>query len=86
MNIDQDRLMELYKMAMDEYRFDVNLSWDAVQFFTVLNVCLLGFVSSLLGLQQLHSKICDTYIYNGIVISIMAILYDSKVGQLGHLG
>jgi hypothetical protein len=72
--VDPTDLIELYKMATEEYRFEVNLSWDAVRFFTTLNVGILGFGSSLLGLQQLTSKIFVIPIFIiGIVISIMAI-------------
>lgn len=44
-------LEELYKIAIDEYRFEVNLNWQRMQYYLVFNVAILG---AGLGLLQLR--------------------------------
>ena len=74
MDKDSDKLIELYNMAMDEYRFGVKLSWDAIRFFTTINVGILGFGSSILGLEQVSPKWITVPIFViGIVLSILGI-------------
>lgn len=32
-----DRMLDLYKIALEEYRFEVRLGWDRTTYFLVLN-------------------------------------------------
>jgi hypothetical protein len=32
-----ERLLDLYRLALDEYRFEVRLGWDRTTYFLVLN-------------------------------------------------
>jgi hypothetical protein len=41
-------LLELYKAAVEEYRFQVNLNWDRSKFYLVLNP---GLITALLVLK-----------------------------------
>lgn len=67
--------LDLYKMAIDEYRFEVNLSWESVKFFTTLNIGILGFGLTLLGLEQLSPKwIVAPIFVIGILLSILSIV------------
>lgn len=45
----QDRLLDVYKVALDEYRFQVNLNWSRTQYFLVLNLALLTVGIGLIG-------------------------------------
>lgn len=51
--IERAELLGLYKTAIEEYRFEVNLGWERQKFFVGLNVSLLaaiaGFAKYLLG-------------------------------------
>jgi hypothetical protein len=47
--LDEDRLWEQYKNALDEYRFQVNLNWSRSQYYFVLNVAILVAGVGLLG-------------------------------------
>lgn len=72
--MDKDQLLELYKSVIEEYRFEVNLSWESVKFYTTLNIGILGFGVSILGLQLLSPKwIVIPIFIIGILLSYLAI-------------
>jgi hypothetical protein len=48
--LDNDTLWKLYSHAVDEYRFQVNLNWQRLQYFLGLNVAILGVGTALLRL------------------------------------
>jgi hypothetical protein len=33
----QERLLDLYRIALEEYRFEVRLGWDRTTYFLILN-------------------------------------------------
>ena len=45
-----DRLFDLYKIAVDEYRFAVRLNWDRSMYYLTFNTALLGGAAGLLKL------------------------------------
>lgn len=47
---DRDRLWQLYGHAIDEYRFQVNLNWQRLQYFLGLNLAILGVGTGVLRL------------------------------------
>jgi hypothetical protein len=47
-----DKLLDLYKIALDEYRFVVRLGWDRTTYFLVLNTAVLTVATGLLKLQN----------------------------------
>jgi hypothetical protein len=47
-----DKLLDLYKIALDEYRFVVRLGWDRTTYFLVLNSAILTVATGLLKLQN----------------------------------
>jgi hypothetical protein len=46
----RDELLALYRLALEEYRFQVRLNWDRSQYFLVLNV---GIIAAATGLAKL---------------------------------
>jgi hypothetical protein len=40
--IDRDELRELYKIAIDEYRFEVSLNWQRTQYYFTINAALIA--------------------------------------------
>jgi hypothetical protein len=72
--ISNDKLFELYKVSIDTDRFELELGWKLVQFFTVLDSGLLSLGFTLLGSNQLSPKYYVAPIFIiGIVISLIAI-------------
>jgi hypothetical protein len=45
------RLLDLYKIAIEEYRFEVRLGWDRAMYFLVLNSAILSVATGLLKLE-----------------------------------
>lgn len=38
----RDELLDLYKVAVDEYRFQVSLNWDRSKYFLAFNTAVIG--------------------------------------------
>jgi hypothetical protein len=47
-----DKLLDLYRLALDEYRFEVRLGWDRTTYFLALNSAILGVATGLLKLDN----------------------------------
>ncbi len=47
-----DKLLDLYKIALDEYRFEVRLGWDRTTYFLILNSAILTIATGLLKLDD----------------------------------
>lgn len=74
-SVDKEKLFELYKMALETDRYELELSWKLVQFFTLLNSGLLTLAFTILGSGQLTSKYFVVPIFVlGILCSVIAIL------------
>lgn len=43
-----EKLFDLYRLALDEYRFEVKLGWDRTTYFLVLNTGILSVATGLL--------------------------------------
>ena len=61
--------MELYKIAVDEYRFNVQLGWNRQQYYLVFNSALTGLGATLLGQNGMLKQLFAAFIF---VIAIFA--------------
>ncbi len=52
MPLDPDQLLELYKVAVDEYRFEVKLGWDRAMYYMVFNTAIISVGTGLLKLEE----------------------------------
>jgi hypothetical protein len=43
----EDKVVELYKVSIDEYRFNVRLNWDRTQYFLGLNLAIVAAATGL---------------------------------------
>ncbi len=48
-SVSREELFELYKVAIDEYRFNVELSWNRTRYYLVLSTGILGVGAGLFG-------------------------------------
>jgi hypothetical protein len=48
----QEKLLNLYRIALEEYRFEVRLGWDRTTYFLVLNSAILSVATGLLKLDS----------------------------------
>jgi hypothetical protein len=53
MPLNQDQLLELYRVAVDEYRFEVKLGWDRAMYYMVFNTAIISVGTGLLRLEDL---------------------------------
>ena len=47
-----DQLIELYRIAVDEYRFEVKLNWDRTMYYMVFNSAIISIATGLLKLDN----------------------------------
>lgn len=52
---DPDVLLQLYKIAIEEYRFQVTLNWNRTQYYFVLNVGVIALATGILNLSD-HAR------------------------------
>ncbi len=50
-DLSTDQLIDLYKIAIDEYRFEVKLNWDRTVFYLTLNSGLIAIATGLLKVE-----------------------------------
>lgn len=72
-----DELWRLYGIAVDEYRFQVNLNWQRLQYFLGLNVAILSVGAGLLRLgtrngQHLDNTLPGLVFVAGVALSLAA--------------
>ncbi len=59
----RDELFELYKLALDDYRFQVQLNQDRSPYFLVLNLTVIGIATGVVQLGQGTISILVTILY-----------------------
>jgi len=69
-------LLDLYKIALDEYRFEVRLGWDRTTYFLVLNSAILTVATGLLKLDN------PSVIYIFIAVLYLFGCCTSMVGSM----
>ena len=71
-------LPELYKHAIEEYRFNVQLSWDRTRFYLGLNTALVAAIATLLRIESDSSWPLGVASMAGVATSAMGILTIRK--------
>jgi hypothetical protein len=72
----REKLLDLYKIAIEEYRFEVRLGWDRTTYFLVLNSAILSVATGLLKLDS------PPFVYAFIAVFFMFGLGTSLVGSM----
>lgn len=66
--------MELYRIAVEEYRFQVNLNWNRVQYLLVFNVAVIAAGGALIRLDRRALEILAGSVFLfGVVAAIASI-------------
>jgi hypothetical protein len=68
-------LVDLYKFALDEYRFQVNLNWNRSQYYIVLNLGILGVATGLLKVadERISASISIGLYIAGVVCCVLSL-------------
>src|SRR5215469_6692608 len=72
---DRSELLDLYKVAVDEYRFQVTLNWQRTQYYLALNVAFLAAGTALLQAVRGRVNVLVAIVFfSGVVSSILSVL------------
>lgn len=73
--LDQETLFQLYRVAIEEYRFQITLNWQRSQYYFVLNAALIAAGGSLFGIQGDRGRPFAAVLFlMGLVAVVLAIL------------
>ncbi len=72
---DRRELLELYRVAIDEYRFEVRLNWDRMQYYVVVNSGIVAVGTSLIAKADTFGVVAlsGTMFIIGFVMTIIGI-------------
>ena len=82
--LDEKQLLELYKIAIDEYRFEVDLNWQRTKYYCTLNVGIITISTGLLKINEGTSGITvlvALIFFIGIITSFLGV-YTIKKGNI----
>ena len=77
---DRAELYDLYRLAIDEYRFNVKLSWDRTRFFVGLNAVLVTAASALMRFIDGPAILLVAIPIIGVVVCVLGI----RTARNGH--
>ena len=72
-------LFEIYKVALEEYRFQVNLNWSRTQYYLVLNIGILGVATGILQLDNKNIAVLATGLYFAGVVCCLLSFFAARV-------
>lgn len=73
--LNRSELLQLYKIAIDEYHFQVQLNWQRSQYYFILNAAIIGAGISLIGIQGDRARPLACVLFGtGLLAVILAIL------------
>lgn len=78
--MDEQQLLDLYKIAVEEYRFQVRFNWDRNKFYILLDSSLISLAVGLLkipGKQSLELLMVPLFIA-GILIALIGLVTLTK--------
>jgi hypothetical protein len=77
-----ERLLDLYKIAVDEYRFQVKLNWDRTAYHLTLNSGLLAIAVGLLKVGS--APVVNFFVAGVFVIGLLASVIGIQTIRKGH--
>ena len=83
----REELLNVYKIAIEEYRFEVNLHWEQAKFYVGLNVGVLTIATGLfkLGTPVSHySILVSVLFFIGIFTSLLGVFSIKQSKQYYH--
>ncbi len=79
---DEEKLLEIYKIAVEEYRFQVLLNWDRNKFYVLLNSTLIGVTAGILKLPS--SRGVELFMIPLFIVGFIMALIGFVTLQKGH--
>jgi hypothetical protein len=75
----RDELFDLYRISLDEYRFQVNLNWSRTQYLLALNVGILGAATGILQIAKGGIEYLTAGLYLAGIVCCLLALAGSRV-------
>lgn len=73
----REDLLQLYKISIDEYRFQVQLNWQRAQYYFVLNAALIAAGGGLIGVQGDKARPLAAIPFSvGLIAVVLSILVN----------
>jgi hypothetical protein len=77
----REELLDLYKIAVDEYRFQVSLNWDRSKYFLAFNTAVIGVGT---GLVKVGSKLATPLLVGIFAVGLAAAALSAIAVNLQH--
>ncbi len=80
MSLDNQQALDIYKIAVEEYRFQVRLNWDRNKFYVLLNSSLITVACGLLKIpshQHLELLMIPLFI-TGLIVAVIGFVTLTK--------
>jgi hypothetical protein len=77
----REELVDLYKVAVDEYRFQVNLNWDRSKYFLGFNTAVIGVGT---GLIKVGNNVATPLLVGIFAVGLVASGLSSIAVNLQH--
>jgi hypothetical protein len=77
---DRQEIVDLYKIATDEYRFQVTLNWNRTQYYLGLNVAIIGAGTGILKVGGVHpaTVLIACVFAVGLVIALFSLIVTQR--------
>lgn len=72
-SLERSDLLELYRIAIEEYRFNVRLGWDRAQYYLILNTVILGIGTGLVKVSGVPTVLVAAILGIGSVSCVHAV-------------
>lgn len=76
------QLLELYKVAVEEYRFEVRLGWDRAMYYMIFNITLVSVATGLLKVGD--SPLTDRFVACIFLFGLCTSLLGQKAIRKAH--
>ena len=83
-NYDAQTLLELYKIAVEEYRFEVRLGWDRMKYFLVFNSAVVSLGTGLLKINTPGPIDVDVLVGLVFVVGFFTSIIGIYAVRKGH--
>lgn len=82
LQLSTQQLFDLYKLAVQEYRFEVKLNWDRTMYYIVFNTALIAAATGILKID--NQRAIDWLIAAIYLVGFVACLIGRNAIQKGH--
>ena len=80
-HLDRAELLDLYKVSVDEYRFQITLNWQRTQYYLALNA---AFLAAGTGLLQAVKGSLNVLVALVFVSGLVACIFSIFAGEVQH--